>query len=197
MNVVNDGKGLDFFFDTDTPSPEDLLPVGYQSGYIVFANGGRHQTKIIPVAKAVEICKKLEYKVILLGGSEDASRGDEIAQQSGKHVFNACGSLTLMQSARVMQSALGVITGDTGLMHIAAALGKPMVTVWGNTVPSFGMYPYMPETRGQYVISEVQSLACRPCSKLGYPSCPEKHFRCMMDQDSSKIVSELRDLISG
>jgi ADP-heptose:LPS heptosyltransferase len=82
-----------------------------------------------------------------------------------------------------------VITSDTGLMHIAAAFNRKIISVWGNTIPDFGMSPYRthPESR----ILEINYLKCRPCSKLGYRKCPQGHFRCMLDLDYS-FVRELK-----
>jgi heptosyltransferase-2 len=77
------------------------------------------------------------------------------------------------------------------MMHIAAALKKKVISVWGSTVPAFGMYPYYPPGEENYYIIENNDLICRPCSKLGYKKCPEKHFKCMNDIDLNKIFSLL------
>ncbi|MCX6271409.1 MAG: glycosyltransferase family 9 protein [Bacteroidetes bacterium] len=98
--------------------------------------------------------------------------------------INTCGRLSLNESATLIRNASLVITHDTGLMHIAAAFSKNIISVWGNTIPEFGMYPYFPEDyKGHSKILEVKGLRCRPCSKLGYKKCPEGHFKCMMDID--------------
>ncbi|MFW5773697.1 MAG: glycosyltransferase family 9 protein, partial [Tangfeifania sp.] len=80
-----------------------------------------------------------------------------------------------------------VLSNDTGLMHIAAAFKKKVLSFWGNTVPEFGMVPYQADPASE--IMEVKNLKCRPCSKLGYHKCPKKHFRCMRDLDSRKSVN--------
>ncbi|RSK35436.1 glycosyltransferase family 9 protein [Hymenobacter metallilatus] len=92
-------------------------------------------------------------------------------------IYNACGRFSLNQSASLVRQASLVVSHDTGLMHIAAAFRKEILSVWGNTVPAFGMYPYRTEFR----VLEVQGLDCRPCSKIGYEQCPKGHFRCMRD----------------
>ncbi|MBU3663922.1 MAG: glycosyl transferase, partial [Bacteroidetes bacterium] len=72
-----------------------------------------------------------------------------------------------------------------GLMHIAAAFNKSIISYWGNTVPEFGMTPYLPapslnNNKSPYIIlNEVKDLACRPCSKIGFDRCPKGHFKCM------------------
>jgi ADP-heptose:LPS heptosyltransferase len=74
-------------------------------------------------------------------------------------------------------------------MHIASALNKKVLSVWGNTVPEFGMYPYMPDEES--VIFEVKGLSCRPCTKLGYNTCPKGHFKCMNNIDLDKITKAI------
>jgi heptosyltransferase-2 len=64
-------------------------------------------------------------------------------------------------------------------MHIAAAYKKPIISIWGNTVPAFGMTPYFGAAMVPDVILQVQKLWCRPCSKIGYNKCPLGHFKCM------------------
>jgi len=71
-----------------------------------------------------------------------------------------------------------VFTHDSGLMHIAAAYGKEIYSIWGNTVPDFGMYPY----RTKFTVFENNSIGCRPCSKIGHSKCPLGHFKCMKNQ---------------
>ena len=76
-------------------------------------------------------------------------------------------------------------------MHIAAAFHKNIVSVWGNTVPELGMYPYLPKEPEKCHIIECKDVRCRPCSKLGFKECPKKHFRCMMEIDVESIVENL------
>jgi heptosyltransferase-2 len=76
-------------------------------------------------------------------------------------------------------------------MHIAAAFRKKMVSVWGNTVPAFGMYPYMPGHEEDSFLEEVKGISCRPCSKLGFSECPKTHFRCMTDISADDIKEHL------
>jgi ADP-heptose:LPS heptosyltransferase len=131
--------------------------------------------------------------MILLGGKEDRERGDKVVELAGSGVYNACGSFSLQQSASLVRQAWAVLTNDTGLMHIAAAFNKPTVSVWGNTIPAFGMYPYLPaENPSPSMIAEVRYLSCRPCSKIGFRECPKKHFKCMNDIDNETIVAFLK-----
>jgi ADP-heptose:LPS heptosyltransferase len=75
-------------------------------------------------------------------------------------------------------------------MHIASAFAKPIVSVWGNTVPKLGMYPFLPEQNApKPSVFEVSGLGCRPCSKIGFSRCPKGHFRCMNEQPAEQIAS--------
>jgi heptosyltransferase-2 len=190
FDVKNDGQGLDFFIhDRERLSPE-ILPATHRDGFIGVVCGARHFTKKAPAGKLIDICKELNYPVVLLGGKGDRPEAGEIAGALGPLAWNACGEYKLSGSASLLSMAKAVLTNDTGLMHIAAALKKPTVSLWGNTVPEFGMYPYLPE--GNYRTVEVKGLKCRPCSKIGYGRCPKKHFRCMEDIPAARVAGMLR-----
>ena len=183
LGVNNDGLGLDYFL-ADDYSLSDLLPVSHQN-FVGLVIGAQHATKRLPTGKLMELCENLSMPIVLLGGKEDVERGEEIAMNNS-HVFNGCGRFSLDQSAYLVKMADSIITHDTGLMHIAAAFNKPIISVWGNTVPEFGMYPYKIE---KSKIVEVKGLACRPCSKIGYQKCPKGHFKCMNDINIHDIAT--------
>lgn len=192
LGVVNDGEGLDHFIPAGEEADMTVLPDFLQGRFIAVVIGGKHQTKIFPADKVADVCRKLADPVILLGGKEDRARGEEIIQLAGGRIYNGCGEFSLNQAASVIRQAASVMTNDTGMMHIAAAFSKHIVSVWGNTITAFGMYPYLPSDADHSSwIAEVKELGCRPCSKLGFRECPRKHFRCMRDIDTDAIVSHL------
>lgn len=188
LNVVNDGKGLEFHIPENENFDTDDLPMFFDDGFVAVVLGATHVTKRIPSTKIVEIASILHKPIILLGGLDVSDMGDDIVAQLGDRAYNACGKFSLLQSASIIKQSACVLTGDTGLMHIAAALDKPICSIWGNTVPEFGMYPYMPGKRNMFRIFEVQGLKCRPCSKLGFKKCPKCHFKCMMQQPAIEIA---------
>ena len=192
LDVKNDLKGLDYFIPENEKLKRSDLPSGFQDEFIAIVIGGKHNTKIYPEEKLAELIKEIDEKVILLGGPEDKLKGDKIAKDFPDKVFNSCGKFSLNKSAGIVEKAKLVITNDTGLMHIAAAFKKKIISIWGNTIPEFGMYPYMPEDEINSYIMEVEGLSCRPCSKIGYDKCPKKHFKCMMDIDSNKTLEIVR-----
>jgi ADP-heptose:LPS heptosyltransferase len=173
--------------------PEDqvnLNSFGIPEKFIAFAIGAQLNTKKLPNEKIRAILEKVNMPVVLLGGTTDTENAT-IISASLPNVINLCGKLNLGQSASVIQQCQKIVTHDTGLMHIASAFRKQTISIWGNTVPAFGMFPYMPMNPGLYSIHEVSNLSCRPCSKIGYASCPKKHFNCMMQQDPVKISREI------
>ena len=189
LGVDNDGEGLDYFIppdqEVDLQQHSELLTAG---NYTAFVLGATHATKRLPPLKAAEICRKMDQPVALLGGKQEEATAKAIV---GANVVNLCGRLTLHQSASVVRQSAVVLTHDTGLMHIAGAFRKPIVSVWGNTVPEFGMYPYYPAGTDKNTSVEVKGLSCRPCSKIGFEKCPKKHFRCMLDIPDQSIVDAL------
>lgn len=192
--VTNDGKGLEFYISETNMMQEPDLPEEFRNGFYAVVVGGSYNTKIMPAEKIIEIVEKLDEPVILLGGPGDMQRAKVIADAVGENVWNPVGLLNLEQSASIIKMSKAVLTGDTGMMHIAAAFNKPIVSVWGNTVPEFGMYQYYPKgSDNELNIMEVKDLKCRPCSKLGYKKCPKGHFKCMQLIDTDEVVKGLKD----
>ncbi len=188
IGVVNDGKGLDYFIPPSVS--EKMADWKLKSPFIAIAIGAQFATKKLPNAQLVKLIEKIELPVVLLGGKTDVTNAAEIVANVQKKVVNLCGQLSLDESAAVVEAAHKVVTHDTGLMHIAAALKKEIISIWGNTVPAFGMYPYLPQGNASFTVNEVQ-LKCRPCSKIGHANCPKKHFNCMQQQDITAIAHQI------
>ena len=186
--VQYDGKGLDFYFE-DCEIPR--LP----SPYVAYAIGGTWATKRMPENKIEELMEASSEHFVLLGDGHDAMVGERLSEKFPGKVTNLCGKLTLDQSAHVISNAEKVLTHDTGLMHIAAALKKPIVSIWGNTTPDFGMGPMLPDTvKTGPVFVQVAGVSCRPCSKIGFNACPNGHFDCMQKQSVAEINRLLQQL---
>ena len=188
FGVKNDGEGLDYFIPAKDEVKTEDIPTSHQFGYIGVVIGAAHNTKKLPIHKLKELCSKVNHPIILLGGPEDKTAGDEIAAVDDIKIYNACGKFNLNESADLVRKAKVIVTHDTGLMHIAAAFKKPIVSVWGNTVPSFGMTPYYGDYHDKETRFEIEKLWCRPCSKIGYNKCPLGHFKCMEQQDVERMA---------
>lgn len=194
LGVKTDALGLDYFIPEQDEVPRDWLPETHRKSFVAYAIGAQHNTKKLPLEKMIELCDRINKPVVLLGGKEDFETGEKVRQffertnsteyEEGLRelnkktiVYNACGKFNLNQSASLVKQASHVFTHDTGLMHIAAAFKKEVFSIWGNTIPEFGMYPY----RTKFTVFENKKLSCRPCSKIGHKKCPKGHFKCMND----------------
>jgi len=188
-----DEQGLDYFIPENSEVPINSLPEAFRQGYFGLSIGAQHETKKLPLESLVKLCQKLDYPVLILGGPEDRERGALIVSSlPGKEILNTCGQYSINQSASLVRQSKVLISHDTGLMHIGAAFQIKTISVWGNTVPRFGMYPY--RTDPSSLQFEVRGLSCRPCSKIGYQKCPRGHFKCMLDQNLDGIASAAKHL---
>ncbi len=195
--IRSDGLGPDYFLPPAMAWPEEMKPL-QKKPFIVFAIGGKFATKKLPDEKITEICRELSLPVVLIGGPEDAGAGQKIAHGAGPHVLNLCSKLTLHESAFLIRESKLVITHDTGMMHIATAFRKKIISIWGNTVPAFGMYPWYGSKEAGLELEkrfEITGLRCRPCSKLGHQRCPKKHFLCMNAHDEVEIAAAARQML--
>lgn len=203
LGVTNDGQGLDYFIPAADELKKDDLPTAHTHGFVACVIGGAHETKKMPVDQWKAFCAQLEFPVVLLGGKEDAANGEAIRLEDPIKIYNACGKFSLNESAHIVSKARLVVTHDTGLMHIAAAFKKPIISIWGNTVPAFGMFPYYgynnlkSTVAPQSILLENTSLSCRPCSKIGYAKCPKGHFNCMRSITTESLMKAASGLLSG
>lgn len=185
FGIKNDGRGLDYFL----PEGEEVNPqeAGFSADqpFTCLVIGAAHWRKTLPQSRLVEICDKLSSPVVLLGGPEDREMGEAIATASANlQVINQAGLCSLNQSASWIKQAAQVITGDTGMMHVAAAFRRKIISFWAATVPAFGMYPYQPG-EGSQIIQPLH-LTRRPCSKLG-TKCKYRECRCREELPMEEI----------
>jgi heptosyltransferase-2 len=199
--VKNDGQGLDYFIAPEEEISKEDLPFSHVLGFAACAIGGQHETKKMPVDKWKEFCAALDFPVVLLGGQEDFENAERIRKTDEVKIYNACGKFSMNESAHIVQKSRFVVTHDTGLMHIAAAFQKPVISIWGNTVPAFGMFPYYgynnlrTRVAPQLQIIENNKLSCRPCSKIGYQKCPKGHFNCMQKLDANDLLQRANQMV--
>ena len=183
--IKNDGKGLDFFIsDVEKEKARELLPV---NPYVCLVLGANYYTKRIPSEISEKIVMISPLPVVLIGGKDVQDSGGRLADLFPDKVHNLCGQASIGISAAILARAWHVVTGDTGMMHISAALQRPISVLWGSTVPAFGMGPYYGENELAPIHMEVKKLSCRPCSKLGHNHCPQGHFKCMMNQNVEEV----------
>lgn len=203
LGIKNDGEGLEYHIPDFTKLKSGDIPMSHWAGYIGCVIGGTHNTKKLPVEKWKELLAKVNFPVILLGGPGDREEGAQIAALDNTRIYNACGKFTINESAYLVHNAKVVLTNDTGLMHMAAAYKKPVISFWGNTVPEFGMFPYYGNNNiktivnQQSVIVRHPKLSCQPCSKIGYEKCPKGHFKCMNELDMQQVAARVNDMLKA
>ena len=201
LGVVNDGQGLDYFIPKEDLIDQKDLPMSHSAGYISFVIGGTKGTKKMPIEKWAALCSEIDYPIIIQGGKEDEAAGEELKKVDPIRIYNSCGKFNLHESADIIRYAKVVVTHDTGLMHIAAAYKRKIISIWGNTTPAFGMFPYYGYNNIKQNVSPdsiviENKLGCRPCSKIGYAKCPRGHFKCMNKIEVSKIEEAVQRFLS-
>lgn len=198
LGVQDDGLGLDYFIpDTDKIRVEDL-PVAHSAGFVGIVIGASYFTKKLPVYKLKELCSKINYPIILLGGKEDRAAGNQIADIDPVKVYNACGKFNLNESADIVRQSKLIISHDTGLQYIACAFQKPVLAIWGGTSPRLDVEPYYGTSfisKEPFLIYEniFLDLWCQPCSRYGTKTCPLGHFNCMNKQDIDLIAAKANE----
>ncbi len=191
-------------FDVSTPEiffPKDLhwkvddvwreqAPIGKKS--VALCPGSRHFTKRWPLENWVQLAGKLsdDYKVVLVGGEDDAEYCREIEKKGGAASF--CGKFSMLESAALLAHVDVVVTNDSFLMHAANAVGRKIVAIFGSTVREFGFFPYGVRNR----IMEISDLPCRPCSHVGRDSCPKGHFKCMLSTTPEMVYGATLELLT-
>ena len=182
LGVKYDGLGLDFPLASTNQN-------NASAPYVAIAIGAGLPTKALEPTQLARLIQLINYPVALLGGPGDQELGQSLAAASDT-AENFAGKNSLPDSALVLNRSRLLITPDTGLMHMAAALNKPIISIWGNTIPKFGMTPfYADRSTAQHRAFEVHGLRCRPCSKIGFQVCPKTHFRCIRDIDLARIAA--------
>lgn len=192
LGIKNDGEGLDYFLPKDLDESK-LLPKEFNPTYIALVLGANHATKKLPLNKLKSLVQDIPQALVLIGGKEDAKWGEELEAIDPERIVNACGKMNLNESAALLKNAQWVISPDTGMMHIAAAFQKKIISIWGNTVPDFGMYPYLKAvSKKNSLVIENNQLNCRPCSKIGFDKCPKGHFKCMESFENNSVLKHIQ-----
>ena len=196
IKVTNDGKGMELVVDKD--SERNALKIidrlGINNAYTALVIGGAKWTKQVPIELCVDYIKQSEEPIVLIGGPDESDKAKKIVEFSNRHINNFVGLYTLLESAVFLRQSKLVITGDTGMMHMAAVFSKPTIVMYGSTSPIFGMYPYVEgdDSHIKYLIPD--HLSCWPCSKSGRTKCPKIHAKCLYDWKAFDILSQINKL---
>lgn len=162
------------------PVLDPALPQG--KTLIAIFPGAAHQTKLYPVGQLARMLRLFlqdaphsgQYQFVILGSASESYLGEELVKAAPAQVSNLCGKFNLEELIAVLNRMAVVISNDSGPMHIAAALGKPQIAIFGATHPSLGFAPQNPKAK-----LLVADLDCQPCSLHGGERCPRGDFHCM------------------
>jgi heptosyltransferase-2 len=165
--------------------------------YIAIAPGAKWPMKRWNEKKFLELSRRLVedhgFRLVLLGGENDLGPSTRIENELGKRCVNVTGRTSIMGSAAYIRRCELFVGNDSGLMHLAEAVGRPVVAVFGPTVEAFGYYPALPLSR-----AIEMDLECRPCSRNGRRDCPVGTHECIcgieVDNVESAVVNLLEDL---
>ncbi len=188
INIPADYEGgLDFFLpsEAENQAREMLIQNFSFSPVLGIVLGGTYKTKKWLPEYYITLLNRIGMPVVLLGGKSELAEARYIMENLSVPCLNVVGKTSLIQSAALLKHCEKVISHDTGLMHIAAAFEKPILSIWGNTSPLFGMFPY----KTKYIVAENEELECHPCSKLGFSECPKKHFKCIRELTPEYVFS--------
>ncbi|MBM3164230.1 MAG: glycosyltransferase family 9 protein [Bacteroidetes bacterium] len=166
---------------------DHAAPLSLPTKYAVWVLGAKFKTKQFPLEKIRQTLALCDVPIILLGGEEELTMASSLSQEFPR-LINLVGKADFFQAALLLSRAKLVVTNDTGMMHLTSFYNLPMLCLWGNTVPGFGMGPYGCDKVEHF---QVTDLSCRPCSKIGYQECPKGHFKCMMQQDSTLLAARI------
>lgn len=200
LGVNDDGLGMDLslppIFDVEKLKGESVghtcLGELLQRPYAVVAFGAQHATKCIPPDKLKLLCYSIHIPVVLLGDEKDRRLLQNWGVSFDNRVYNFCGRTGLLMSAAIIKHAAVVVSADSAMMHVAAAMQRPTVAIFGATDPALGFTPF----RTVHVDCVVDDLRCHPCSRQGGPKCPKGHFNCMHLQQWQQIALAANSLAS-
>lgn len=176
--------------------PQDLSPTlsgdfDFSSAYAIVL-GATYETKKWLPAYFATLIESLQRPVVFIGGKEEQESLSFITQQISVPYFDAVGKFSLLEASYIMGKTQFVIAHDTGFMHIAAALGMKIFSLWGSTSPQLGFAPYKADNTSL----EVTNLACHPCSKMGTKTCPKGHFKCMKELYPETVMAAIQTHIA-
>jgi heptosyltransferase II len=193
LDVSPDGAPPEFFLgpDAEREAREWLAVSGLAPDrpIIAVAPGAAHATKRWPLEHWRALASQIVSggsSVAIVGGPEDARLGDLLAGSGHGQLANAAGVFGLQTTGALLRRSTAVVSGDTGVMHMATAVGTPVVALFGPTVRQFGFFPY-----NAHASVVERNLDCRPCSSHGTEECPLQHHLCMREIQPEMVFATL------
>lgn len=196
LDVRPDGAPAELYLRREAVVRADAFLEAHRLGrertLLAVAPGAAHATKRWPARHWAALIGRLTTRadVVILGGPAEAELGARLAEAGGGRAASAAGCFDLQGTAALLKRARSLAAGDTGVMHMASAVGTPVVALYGPTVEPFGFFPY----RARATVLQRNDLSCRPCSAMGGPRCPLGHHRCLETILPDEVETALRGL---
>lgn len=202
LNLQDDGAGTELFWNA--AHEEEARRVLFEAGLkeehalICLAPGAGYFTKRWPVEYFAEVARAFaasdkKNALVILGGKQDIALGKFLREKSGVEIIDLTGTCSLLASAAIIKRSRLLLANDSGLMHIAEAVGTPVLALFGSTTRELGFFPQ----RATSHVLEHPNLDCRPCSHLGHRTCPRGHFRCMKEITPQQVLAQLQNMLSS
>jgi len=194
LEVRPDGAGLEFFTAPEADGrAADFLARHHLGGsrpLVALAPGAAHFTKRWPARHWMALAQQLvtDHDIVVLGGAAERELARAIAGAARDRASSAAGEFTLEGTAALLKRASRLIAGDTGVLHLATAVGTPVVGLYGPTVEAFGFFPYRARA-----IALQHDLSCRPCSSQGGPACPLGHHNCLVKLLPREVIAAIAE----
>jgi ADP-heptose:LPS heptosyltransferase len=196
LDVRPDGAPPEVFVHADAVRAADRFlreyGLGTERTLVAVVPGAAHATKRWPERHWHTLVRTLAAAgrdVVVLGGRMEREIGARLAETGTPRVASAAGLFDLQGTAALLRKARCTVAGDTGAMHLATAVGTPVVTLLGPTVAAFGFLPY----NARATVLE-RDLSCRPCSRMGGPACPLGHHHCLELITPEEVETAIRKL---
>ncbi len=160
---------------------------------VALAPGARWETKRWPEENFILLSQELEsggYGILVVGGDSERDLCGRVAGDTG--AVNTCGRLSLMETAAALRKTSVLVTNDSAPLHIAEAVGTPVVALFGPTVRQFGYFPLLDKS----VVLE-RDLDCRPCSRNGARPCRLESRICLEQIFPLMVLSTLKEILES
>ncbi|MHC4137602.1 MAG: lipopolysaccharide heptosyltransferase II [Planctomycetota bacterium] len=124
---------------------------------------------------------------VLIGTADELALCREVAALCAVEPALVVGRTGIPELIALLARSRALVSNDSGPAHVASAVGTPVVTIFGPTVPAFGFTPFGERS----LVAERAGLECRPCDKHGPQRCPLGHFRCMRELSPRHVLEQL------
>ena len=188
------GAKMNIGLSDESIAQAEKLISGFGGPWVAIAPGSVWATKRWTTEGFATVTASLVeqgYSVVILGGPSDEEVARDVEDKCGKKILNLTGRTNLMVSAAIISKCDLVVTNDSAPLHIASAVGTPVVAAFCATVPEFGFGPWGVPSE----IVGVENLSCRPCGRHGGNTCPTGTHACQKQLSAEMVLSAAKRVL--